>query len=105
MGAPNFWDDTEKAQKIVQERNTVSKVVEGWTDLKSAVEEASVLLEMAEEEGDSELLKEVEEEVSRISDSVSDMEFQKMLSGDHDAGDAIFSINSGAGGTEISGLG
>lgn len=100
MGASNFWDDTDKAQKIVQERTTVSKVVEGWTGLKSSLEEASILLEMAEEECDSELLKEVEEEVNRISNSVADMEFRKMLSGDHDAGDAIFSINSGAGGTE-----
>jgi len=55
---------------------------------------------MAEEEGDGELLGEVEEEVSRISGAVEEMEFRKMLSGELDSGNSIVSINSGAGGTE-----
>ncbi len=100
IGEASFWDDNEKARKILKERTSINKIVDGWNELKSSLEEATLLLEMAEEEGDSELLKEVEEEVSRISNEVSNMEFQKMLSGEHDAGDAIVSINSGAGGTE-----
>ena len=100
IGGASFWDDNEKAQKILKERTSINKIVESWNELKSSLEEVAILLEMAEEEGDSDLLKEVEEEVSRICNEVSAMEFQKMLSGDHDAGDAIVSINSGAGGTE-----
>lgn len=99
-GGTGFWDDPEKAQKILKERTALNKLVEGWNGLKSSLEEAALLLEMAEEEGDSDLLQEVEEEVLRIGNDVSHMEFQKMLSGPHDAGDAILSINSGAGGTE-----
>jgi len=55
---------------------------------------------MAEEEGDSDLLKEVEEEVSRIGGDLEAMEFQRMLSGDYDPGNAIVTVHSGAGGTE-----
>jgi len=55
---------------------------------------------MAEEEGDSDLMGEVGEELARIDSLLDEMEFQKMLSGEFDAGNAIVSINSGAGGTE-----
>ncbi len=55
---------------------------------------------MAEEEGDSDLIKEVGCEVAMIAKGVADIEFQKMLSGENDPGDAIVTINSGAGGTE-----
>jgi len=55
---------------------------------------------MAEEEGDGDLLKEVEEEVARLGSDLDNMEFRRMLSGDHDAGNAIVTVHSGAGGTE-----
>ena len=100
IGEPDFWDNNEKAQKTLKERSALNKAVEGWNELKSSVEEAAVLLEMAEDEGDSDLLKEVEDEVTSILKKVEEMEFKKMLSGVHDAGNAIVSINAGAGGTE-----
>jgi len=55
---------------------------------------------MAEDEGDSDLLREIEEEVIRIEADLESMEFHRMLSGDHDAGNAIVTVHSGAGGTE-----
>ena len=100
IAEPGFWDDNDKAQKVLKERTTLNNVVEGWNNLKSSLAEAAELLDMAEEEGDGELLKEVEEEASRIFEAVEEMEFRKMLSGDLDSGNAIVSINSGAGGTE-----
>jgi len=64
------------------------------------VEESAILLEMAEEEGDSDLLVEIAEELARLMESLEAIEFQRMLSGDHDAGNAIVTVHSGAGGTE-----
>lgn len=64
------------------------------------MEESSILLEMAEEEGDSDLLTEIEEDLARQMESLEAIEFQRMLSGDHDAGNAIVTVHSGAGGTE-----
>ena len=55
---------------------------------------------MAEEEGDSDLLAEIAEELARLMESLEAIEFQRMLSGDHDAGNAIVTVHSGAGGTE-----
>lgn len=64
------------------------------------MEESAILLEMAEEEGDSDLLVEIAEELARLMESLEAIEFQRMLSGDHDAGNAIVTVHSGAGGTE-----
>ncbi len=100
IGQPDFWDNNEKAQGILKERSLINKTVEDWNGMKSSIEEAALLLEMAEEEGDSDLLKEVEEEVSSILATLGEMEFRKMLSGEHDAGNAIVTVHSGAGGTE-----
>ncbi len=55
---------------------------------------------MAEEEGDSDLLTEIEEDLVRLMENLEAIEFQRMLSGDHDAGNAIVTVHSGAGGTE-----
>jgi len=55
---------------------------------------------MAEEEGDSDLLKEIEEDLARLMESLEAIEFQRMLSGEHDAASAIVTVHSGAGGTE-----
>jgi peptide chain release factor 2 len=100
IAEPGFWDDNDKAQKVLKERTALNNVVGGWNGLKSSLSEAAELFEMAEEEGDGDLLKEVEEEISRISETLEELEFRKMLSGELDPGNAIVSINSGAGGTE-----
>ena len=55
---------------------------------------------MAEEEGDSDLLAEIDEELTGLTEKLEAIEFQRMLSGEHDAGNAIVTVHSGAGGTE-----
>lgn len=84
----------------MKERSCIGKIVDGWQEIKSAVEESSILLEMAEEEGDSDLLAEIDEEITELTKKLEAIEFQRMLSGDHDAGNAIVTVHSGAGGTE-----
>ena len=59
-----------------------------------------MLLEMAEEEGDSDLLAELDEELTGLTEKLEAIEFQRMLSGEHDAASAIVTVHSGAGGTE-----
>lgn len=55
---------------------------------------------MAEEEGDSDLLAEIQTELTALTEKLEAIEFQRMLSGDHDAANAIVTVHSGAGGTE-----
>jgi len=59
-----------------------------------------VLIELGEESEDEEALAEVREMFPTLERSIGQMEFARMLSGEHDANNAIVSINAGAGGTE-----
>ncbi|HWP46279.1 MAG TPA: peptide chain release factor 2 [Candidatus Limnocylindrales bacterium] len=93
-----FWDDNEKAQKVLQEHKSLQKTLETWKELVQQRDDLEVLLELAEE--DTSILPEIEERLNTLARELSAIEFQQMFSGEHDKSNAILSINSGAGGTE-----
>jgi len=64
------------------------------------LEDAQVLIELGGEVEDQETLTEVRGMLPDLEKKISRMEFARMLSGEHDASNAIVSINAGAGGTE-----
>jgi peptide chain release factor 2 len=69
-------------------------------DLNSSLTEAQELLEMAEAEGDQELVAEVELELSRLEKAIDGLEFQRMFAGELDQNNCYLEIQSGSGGTE-----
>jgi len=74
--------------------------VESWEDASREVEELEILVDLGEEEEDEASLVEIRDLLPAIEKKIAQMEFARMLSGEHDARDAIISINAGAGGTE-----
>jgi len=50
--------------------------------------------------GDSESVVQLQKDIIKLQQQISQMEFQQMLGGEDDSANAILSINSGAGGTE-----
>jgi peptide chain release factor 2 len=64
------------------------------------VEDQRTLLELARDAEDEETLRDVERTVKALEHRISDLEIRVILSGPHDRGNAILSINPGAGGTE-----
>lgn len=100
MSKPTFWDKPEEAQKIAQEASNLKKKIDHYQNLVSRVEDTLILLEMAEEENDLNVLKEVEEELPNLKKEVSDLELKTLLNEEYDANNAILSIHPGAGGTE-----
>ncbi len=95
---PDFWNNPEEAEKLL--KTIKSKKI--WTDrfenLYAQLSDLEVLYEFyqAEEATEAELNKEAQ----KVTKTLEDLEFQKMLSGEEDKLDAILEINSGAGGTE-----
>jgi peptide chain release factor 2 len=59
-----------------------------------------VLLELGEEAKDEATLKEAEVASLAVEQAVGQMEFARMLSGEHDGANVLISINAGAGGTD-----
>ncbi|HUG35577.1 MAG TPA: PCRF domain-containing protein, partial [Candidatus Limnocylindrales bacterium] len=100
MSTASFWDDSRKAQALVQERATVARTVSRLRDLGTRAEEARLLWEMATEAGDESVAAEVAQSLNRLRDEIASFELAVTLSAPHDAKNAILSIHSGAGGTE-----
>ena len=70
--------------------------IEGWRSLEARISDA---LELAQLEDES-LQVELETEAAAIKHEVEQRELRTLLSNEYDAGDALLSINAGAGGTE-----
>jgi peptide chain release factor 2 len=98
MGAPGFWDDSDAAAKVSAEHARTTRKLEGFRALESDVADVDGLVEMADEEPD--LQGEVDEQVASIEERLAALEEERLFTGGYDAGDALISVNAGAGGTD-----
>lgn len=85
---------------MLQEINQHKQWVDQWAKIKSRIDDAQTLIELAEESKDESYQKDISAEISVIGQSLADLEFKNMLSGVDDHRNAILNIHSGAGGTE-----
>ena len=100
MSSASFWDDSRRAQSVVQERAELARILATLKDLTSQAEEARLLWEMATKAGDESVVPEIEERLGRLSGGLEAFELKIILSGPQDRKNAILSIHPGAGGTE-----
>ena len=100
MSSANFWDDSRKAQALVQERAELARTIGTVVDLARDVEESRLLWEMATEAGDESLTSEIQDGLRRVGRDLEAFELRVVLSGAQDKKNAIMSIHPGAGGTE-----
>lgn len=100
MSEPNFWDDNEKAQKVIQQLNVAKATYQTIHDLEVQAEELVMYLDMYEEEEDEEVYRDAVTHAEQLKQSLEDYELKLLLSGPHDANSAILEIHPGAGGTE-----
>jgi len=100
MADPNFWEGGEIAQKILKERTSILERLSPWQQNQKELEEMEILLQLIEEQGDEKEAQELLEKVQKSEEAINQMEFRRMLGGEHDESNAIVSINAGAGGTE-----
>jgi peptide chain release factor 2 len=98
--APEFWSDPERAQKVLKETSDLRQTLEQHAGLVKDLGDHRELLELAADQEDLETLQEVSNGLQELGRQVRALELQTVLSGDYDKGNAILSINPGAGGTE-----
>ena len=96
--APDFWNDQEQAQKLLQQRSRLEQKLDRQEHFESQIADAGVLFEFAEE--DEESLRELRILLERLDYLVSAAETAMLLSGENDQLNAICTIHPGAGGTE-----
>ncbi len=100
MTAPGFWDDPERARGVVEEIRQLKRWIDPFADISHRLSETRELAHLVAQEPDDELAAGLEEEASRLEQSLETLELQGMLQGSDDARDALLTIHPGAGGTE-----
>jgi peptide chain release factor 2 len=98
MQAPGFWDDQEAAAGTSAEHTRVKRKLELWEGISADVDDLGDLAEMAAE--DEEMAAELASQLDSISTRLAELEEQRLFSGDHDSGDAVVTVQAGAGGTD-----
>ncbi|MCW8305748.1 peptide chain release factor 2 [Acidiphilium sp. PA] len=97
---PQLWNDAAAAQAVLRERTRLATQTDAVRAIERDTEDAVMLAELAEAEGDQALVAEAEAALKRLAEDAKRREIESLLSGEADANDAYMEINAGAGGTE-----
>src|ERR671912_589606 len=98
MQAPGFWDDQEHAASVSAEHAAVGRRLETFRSLESDIADLEALDELAEE--DDSMAAELAEARASIESRLAELEEARLFSGEYDSGDAVVTVNAGAGGTD-----
>lgn len=97
---PSFWDNPEQSQQVMKDLKSLKDSIEVMEKLETGYEDIGVLIEMAYEENDAEMIPEIEAELSAFVERYDTIRIQTLLSGEYDKDNAIVTLHAGAGGTE-----
>ena len=96
----DFWNDSQKAQAVINESKKIKSKLNGYNETFTAIEELSILVELSEDARDEESINELNSEFESTSNILQTFMLTTLLKGEYDANNAIISIHPGAGGTE-----
>ncbi|MFT4079587.1 peptide chain release factor 2 [Rhodomicrobium lacus] len=97
---PTLWDNPQRAQKLLRERQHLDTALTAYSQLAARLDDAVGLIELGEEEGDEEVVKEAEASLAALQTEVQKREVEALLSGEADGNDTFLEVHAGAGGTE-----
>ncbi|WP_149023986.1 peptide chain release factor 2 [Listeria grandensis] len=97
---PDFWNDQQAAQKIINETNGYKETYNAFHELEEEQENLELSLELLREEADEDLHAELEVDLTKFVAKLTDFELKLMLSEPYDKNNAILELHPGAGGTE-----
>ena len=98
MQAPGFWGDQERAARVSAEQARLSRRLEAYRAIERDLDDLDALEEMAPE--DDAIAAELDEQRRAIAARLAELEEARLFSGEYDAGDAVVTVNAGAGGTD-----
>ncbi|WP_440896326.1 peptide chain release factor 2 [Amphibacillus sp. Q70] len=96
----DFWNDQQKAQKIIDEVNNLKDLVQTFDKHVESLEDLEVSYELVKEEEDQELQQELEQKLTQLTEDLNQFELYMLLSEPYDKSNAILELHPGAGGTE-----
>lgn len=96
----DFWNDQEKSAVVLQKIKILKDKVSNYDVLNGNLEDIHTMIELIEEANDESLIDELKQDVKKFEKGLDRLEIEALLSGPHDANNAIVTIHPGAGGTE-----
>ncbi|HQA50360.1 MAG: peptide chain release factor 2 [Syntrophomonadaceae bacterium] len=96
----NFWEDNQEALRILKRISELKQEVEHYEDLIDRANYLAELLDMAEQENEEQLQRQIVDDLEILVRDFQDFEMLILFSGEHDSKDAIVTLHAGAGGTE-----
>ncbi len=97
---PDLWNDPDRAQKLMRERQALVDSMGIYTGIKQELEDHIELIEMGELEDDQEIIVDAEEALKALAIKAAQKELEALLNGEADSNDTFLEVHSGAGGTE-----
>ncbi|MDP5305681.1 peptide chain release factor 2 [Paracoccus spongiarum] len=98
--AGDLWSDPARAQKLMRERQALADAIETYRRIDTDLAANAEMVELAEDEGDAELVAEAEANLKALAELAAQKELEALLNGEADGNDTFLEINAGAGGTE-----
>ena len=100
MSAPDFWNDSEGAQKLVGELKALTSIVDGVRALSRDVEDEVGLLEMSDEVRDRDHINEAGKKIQALASRVESLELVTLFNRPNNNRDVFLSIHAGTGGVD-----
>ena len=97
---PDFWDDIKNSNKILQKISELKSKQQKYYKLLSLYNDTNVLIDLAKEEKDENLLEEIQNNLNLIKTNIEEQRLETLLNGEYDSRNAILTFHAGAGGTE-----
>jgi peptide chain release factor 2 len=98
MQRPGFWDDSDSASRTAAAHKRAQERLETFRSLESDLDDLVELAEMAAEDDD--IAAELDGQLASVEARLAALEEARLFSGTYDAGDAVVTVRSGAGGTD-----
>ncbi|MDO5727037.1 MAG: peptide chain release factor 2 [Bowdeniella nasicola] len=98
--APNLWDDPDAAQAITSELSHVQAELGHLEKMAARIDDLQALVELGEEEADSEVLADAARELDEVKTALAALEVRTLLAGEYDDRHAVVTIRAGAGGVD-----
>jgi peptide chain release factor 2 len=104
INAPEFWQDQEKAQSLLQQRKQLEERANADSALNGKASDLDTYFHLAREESNSEqrdsILEDLAKELAGVDTYIGGLETKTLMAGESDAMNALMTIKPGAGGTE-----
>jgi peptide chain release factor 2 len=95
---PEVWGDQDQLKRLQQEKSGLQATVDQALQLSGLLDDCRTLVELGRE--GEEIGSDLDRAASELARATESLELSTLLSGEHDASNAILEIHPGAGGTE-----